>query len=126
MGRRVSPKRSAWHQRRGRIPLALGTDGIGATANPFLDIMLATLHPDRPSEALTREQAMTAYAAGSAYAENEEQQKGRLVAGQLADLAVLSQDLFTVPVGQIPGTTSVLTMVDGHIVWDAGAVGVQN
>ena len=104
------------------IPLALGTDGIGATANPFLDIMLATLHPDRPSEALTREQAVIAYTAGSAYAENEEQQKGRLAAGQLADLAVLSQDLFTVPVGQIPGTTSVLTMVDGHIVWNAGAV----
>ncbi len=104
------------------IPLALGTDGIGATANPFLDIMLATLHPDRPSEALTREQAVIAYTEGSAYAENEEQQKGRLVPGQLADLAVLSQDLFTVPVGQIPGTTSVLTMVDGHIVWDAGEV----
>jgi predicted amidohydrolase YtcJ len=104
------------------IPLALGTDGIGATANPFLDIMLATLHPDRPSEALTREQAVIAYTEGSAYAEGEEHQKGRLAPGQWADLAVLSQDLFTVPFGQIPGTESVLTMVDGNIVWDAGVV----
>jgi predicted amidohydrolase YtcJ len=104
------------------IPLALGTDGIGTAANPFLDILLATLHPDRPSEALSREQAVIAYTEGSAYAEGEEDRKGRLAPGQLADLAVLSQDLFTVPFGQIPGTVSVLTMVDGHIVWDAGMV----
>jgi predicted amidohydrolase YtcJ len=104
------------------IPLALGTDGIGFAANPFLDIMLATLHPDRPSEALTREQAVIAYTTGSAYAEGEEDRKGRLAPGQLADLAVLSQDLFTVPFGLIPGTTSELTMVDGHIVWDSGMV----
>lgn len=104
------------------VPLALGTDGIGFSANPFLDIMLATLHPDRPSEALTREQAVIAYTEGSAYAEGEEEKKGRLAPGQWADLAVLSQDLFTVPFNQIPGTESVLTMVDGHIVWDAGMV----
>lgn len=104
------------------IPLALGTDGIGGTASPFLDIMLATLHPDRPSEALTREQAVIAYTAGSAYAEREEHRKGRLAPGQLADLAVLSQDIFTVPFFLIPGTGSVLTMVDGRIVWDAGVV----
>jgi predicted amidohydrolase YtcJ len=104
------------------VPLALGTDGIGGTASPFLDIMLATLHPVRPSEALTREQAVIAYTAGSAYAEREEHQKGRLAPGQLADLAVLSQDIFTVPFFLIPGTESVLTMVDGRIVWDAGVV----
>lgn len=104
------------------IPLALGTDGIGGAASPFLDIMLATLHPDRPSEALTREQAVIAYTAGSAYAEREEHHKGRLAPGQLADLAVLSQDIFTVPFFLIPGTESVLTMVDGRIVWDAGVV----
>jgi predicted amidohydrolase YtcJ len=104
------------------IPLALGTDGIGGTISPFLDIMLATLHPDRPSEALTREQAVTAYTAGSAYAEFEEHQKGRLTPGHLADLAVLSQDIFTVPFFLLPNTESVLTMVDGRIVWDAGVV----
>lgn len=104
------------------IPLALGTDGIGGTASPFLDIMLATLHPGRPSEALTREQAVIAYTVGSAYAEREEHQKGRLAPGQLADLAVLSQDIFTVPFFLIPATESVLTMVDGRIVWDAGVV----
>ena len=99
--------------------------GIGGTISPFLDIMLATLHPDRPSEALTREQAVIAYTAGSAYAEFEEHHKGRLAPGQLADLAVLSQDIFTVPFFLLPNTQSVLTLVDGRIVWDAGEVHVE-
>jgi predicted amidohydrolase YtcJ len=84
--------------------------------------MLATLHPDHPAEALTREQAVVTYTAGSAYAEFEEDRKGRLVPGQLADLAVLSQDIFSVPFFLIPGTESALTLVGGEIVWDAGVV----
>jgi predicted amidohydrolase YtcJ len=105
------------------IPLALGTDGIGGTISPFLDIFLASFHPARPEEALTREQAVIAYTAGSAYAELEENQKGRLAPGQLADLAVLSEDIFTVPPPVLLGTRSVLTMVGGEIVWDEGVVG---
>ena len=101
------------------VPLALGTDGIGQGSNPYVDILLATIHPDRPSEALTREQAVIAYTSGSAYAEFEEHRKGRLAPGQLADLAVLSQDIFTVPFFLLPATQSVLTLIDGEIVWDA-------
>jgi predicted amidohydrolase YtcJ len=101
------------------VPLALGTDGIGQGSNPYVDILLATIHPDRPSEALTREQAVIAYTSGSAYAEFEEHRKGRLAPGQLADLAVLSQDIFTVPFFLLPATQSLLTVIDGEIVWDA-------
>lgn len=101
------------------VPLALGTDGIGQGSNPYVDILLATIHPDRPSEALTREQAVIAYTSGSAYAEFEEHRKGRLVPGQLADLAVLSQDIFTVPFFLLPATQSVLTVIGGEIVWEA-------
>ena len=103
------------------VPLAFGTDGIGGTISPFLDLFLAILHPDRPSEALTLPQALIAYTAGSAYAEFEEDRKGRLVPGQLADLAVLSQDIFAAPMA-LPATRSELTMVDGRIVWDTGVV----
>lgn len=103
------------------VPLAFGTDGIGGTISPFLDLFLAILHPDRPSEALTLEQALIAYTAGSAYAEFEEDRKGRLAPGQLADLAVLSQDIFAAPFA-LPATRSELTMVDGRIVWDTGVV----
>jgi predicted amidohydrolase YtcJ len=104
------------------IPLALGTDGIGRAFNPFLDIFLATIHPTHPSEALTVEQAVTAYTRGSAYAEFEENRKGVLAPGRLADLAVLSQDIFTAPPFLIPSTQSVLTVVGGDVVWDAGAL----
>ena len=78
------------------IPLALGSDSGPSEQNPFLNLMLAVLVPNAP-EALTREQALTAYTAGGAYAEGEDRRKGRLAPGFAADLAVLSQDVLTIP-----------------------------
>ncbi|APR84673.1 Exoenzymes regulatory protein AepA precursor [Minicystis rosea] len=104
------------------IPLALGTDGIGQPLSPFVDLFLATIHPTRPAEALTLEEALIAYTRGSAYAEHEEDEKGTLAPGRVADLVVLSQDIFHGPPPAIPATTSVLTMVNGRIVWDAGVL----
>jgi predicted amidohydrolase YtcJ len=101
------------------IPLALGGDG---PLNPFLNIMLATTHPANPKEALTREQAVTAYTAGSAFAEFQERDKGRLVVGQLADLAILSADLFTVPVPELPNIRSEMTLLGGRVIHETGAV----
>jgi predicted amidohydrolase YtcJ len=98
------------------IPLALGSDG---PINPYLNILFASTHPNRPSQAITREQAITAYTAGSAYAEFAEQDKGTLELGKFADLAVLSQDIFSVPPPLLPKTKSVLTMVGGKIVYQA-------
>jgi hypothetical protein len=109
------------------IPLALGSDGPN---NPYLNIMLASIYPGKPREAITREQAVVAYTLGSAYAEFSEKDKGSLEAGKLADLAVLSQDIFSVPPQDLPNTESVLTIVGGKIVYDergapttAGAAG---
>jgi predicted amidohydrolase YtcJ len=101
------------------IPIAIGSDG---PTNPFVNLMFATLHPTNPSEAISREAAVIAYTLGSAYAEFAEHEKGRLVPGQLADLAVLSQDIFTVQPQALPGTTSVLTLVGGRVVHDGGVV----
>jgi predicted amidohydrolase YtcJ len=98
------------------IPVALGSDG---PMNPFLNIMLASTHPNRPSEAMSREQAVIAYTLTSAYAEFTEKDKGSLEAGKLADLTVLSQDIFSVPLQELPKTESILTMVGGKIVYDA-------
>lgn len=97
------------------VPLGIGSDGA---RNPFVNLMLAVTNPDDPREALTREQAVTAYTRGSAYAELAEREKGTLAPGMLADLAVLSQDIFTVPVERLPATESVLTIVGGEVVWD--------
>ncbi len=104
------------------IPVAFGSDG---PMNPFLNILFATTHPDRPSEAITREQAMIAYTLTSAYAEFAEIDKGSLEPGKLADLAVLSQDIFTVDASDLPKTESVLTMVGGKIIYDAKVITTQ-
>lgn len=104
------------------IPLALGSDG---PANPYLNIMLATIYPGKPQEAITREQAVTAYTLTSAYAEFAEKDKGSLEPGKLADLAVLSQDIFKVPPDDLPKTESVLTLVNGKIVYDARVLTVH-
>ncbi len=101
------------------IPIALGSDG---PMSPGLNLMFAVIHPTQPSEALTLDQALTAYTSGSAYAEFAEREKGSLSPGKLADLAVLSQDLFNIPPSQFPATRSVMTLVDGKIVYDAAVL----
>ncbi len=98
------------------IPVALGSDG---PLNPFLNIMLAVTHPHQHSEGITREQAVIAYTRTSAYAEFAEKDKGTLVPGKLADLTVLSQDIFVVPLPSLPQTKSLLTLVGGQVAYDA-------
>lgn len=105
---------------RAGIPLALGTDAGGDARNPWLNLMLATIHPSNPAEALTREEALVAFTFGSAWAEGREGEKGRLMAGMLADIAVLSQNVLEVPPDALPATESLLTMIGGEIVHRAG------
>lgn len=95
------------------VPVAIGSDG---PLNPWLNVFFATLHPTTPAEALTREQAIVAYTRGSAFAEFAEHEKGTLAPGMLADIAVLSQDVFTVPAPELPKTTAYLTIIGGRIV----------
>jgi predicted amidohydrolase YtcJ len=102
------------------IPLAFGSDSTAPI--PFVDLFFAVTHPFHPAEALTMEEAVTAYTRGSATAEFQEWQKGSLKPGYLADLAVLSQDIFTVPPPAVPGTTSLLTLVGGETTWDDGVL----
>lgn len=101
------------------IPVALSSDG---EINPFLGIMLASTHPDHPAEAITREQAVIAYTRTSAYAEFNERNLGTLEVGKLADLSVLTQDIFSVPADDLPKTESVLTFVGGKLEYDAHAL----
>jgi len=101
------------------IPLAIGSDG---PMNTGLNLMLVTTMPGNASEAITREEAVDAYTRGGAFAEFAENDKGTIAAGKLADIAVLSQDIFTVPADALPDTQSVLTMVDGKIAFDGGVI----
>ena len=101
------------------IPLAIGSDG---PLSPFLNLMFAVTNANSPGEALTMEQAVRAYTYGSAFAEHQERQKGTLAVGMLADLAVLSQDIFRIAPQSLPATTSVLTIVGGRVVHDSRPV----
>ena len=70
-----------------------------------------------PEQRLTVAQALHAYTAGAAYASGEESLKGTLTPGKLADLAVLSQDIFTVDPMAILDTQVVATLFDGQFVY---------
>ncbi len=68
----------------------------------------------------SREEALRLYTLGSAWFTHDDGKRGSLAAGKLADLAVLSKDYLTVPIDQIGGIESLLTMVGGRIVHAAG------
>jgi len=72
-----------------------------------------------PEESITIEQAVKAYTWGSAYARFSEDRLGTLEAGKEADLAVLSQDIFSVAPGDLSKTHVVITMVGGKVVYTA-------
>ena len=94
------------------VPVALGSDG---PINPYVNVMFASINANNPAQAMTREQAVGAYTLGSARAEMMETHKGTLSPGMLADLAILSQDIFTAPSDALPATFSVLTIVGGTV-----------
>lgn len=97
------------------VPFAIGSDG---PPNPFLNLMFATLHPDNPREAIRLDEAIIAYTHGSAYAEFSEKHKGTLEVDKVADFAVLSQNIFEMPIDALPATQSIMTVLGGEIVYD--------
>ena len=119
MAPRVGPRIARMTMMKGMIaagvPVALGSDG---PMNPYLNVMFASINANNPAQAMTREQAIAAYTFGSARAEMTEHQKGTISPGMLADLAMLSQDIFTVPPAALPATVSVLTLVGGRVVYE--------
>lgn len=98
------------------VLVGISPDG---TTNPFFEIFTMTSQQSDPKENITVQQAVTAFTRTNAFAEFREKEKGTLTRGKLADLAVLSQDIFTIPAQQLMGTHSVLTMIDGKVVYQA-------
>jgi len=68
-----------------------------------------------PEQRLTRQQALESYTINGAYAAFEEEIKGTLTPGKLADITVLSRDLMTIPDEEIPSTEVVYTIIGGEI-----------
>jgi predicted amidohydrolase YtcJ len=77
--------------------------------------------PTRDRDELpSREEALRLYTRGSAWFTHDDDKRGALAPGRLADLAVLSKDYASVPPDEIGGIESVLTMVGGRIVYGSG------
>ena len=107
------------------VRLALGTDWTVAPLNPMLTLYAATtratldgMHPDGwlPEQKLTIVEAVTAYTSGSAFAEFQEAEKGSLMRGKLADLVMLSDDIFGIPPAMIKDVRVLTTIIGGKVV----------
>ncbi len=107
------------------VRLAFGTDWYVAPLNPLLGLYAATTratldgkNPDGwvPEQKISIEQAVTAYTTGSAFAEFQDQDKGTLARGKLADLVVLSRDVFAIPPAELKDVQVLTTVVGGRIV----------
>jgi predicted amidohydrolase YtcJ len=110
------------------IPVGAGTDATRvANYNPFNSLYWMVsgrtlgglpLFPEQ--NRLNRTEALRLYTSGSAWFSGEQEQKGTLVPGQFADLAVLTEDYFQIPEEEIRSLESVLTLVDGKPVYAVG------
>ena len=110
------------------VPVGAGTDATRvASYNPFVSLYWLVagrtvggtqLYPE--ANRLDRAEALRRYTLGSAWFSGEEHKKGSIDVGQLADLAVLSADYFSVPEQDIKSIESVLTIVGGKVVYAAG------
>ncbi|HEY0565060.1 MAG TPA: amidohydrolase, partial [Terriglobales bacterium] len=108
------------------VHLAFGTDWTVAPLNPMLTLYAAVTratldgkHPDgwNPEQKLTVEEAIEAYTMGSAYAEFQEKEKGSITPGKLADLVILSDDIFKIAPADLRRVKVEMTMVGGKTVY---------
>lgn len=107
------------------VNLSFGSDIPGeATCNPIESIHMVV---NRASpERLTVEEALRCFTVGSAYAEFQEEQKGSLTVGKVADFAVLSQDITSIAPAEIIDTKVETTVVGGRVVYEAQRVSGVN
>jgi predicted amidohydrolase YtcJ len=108
------------------VRLAFGTDWYVAPLNPlesiYAAVTRATLdgkHPQgwQPQEKLTVAETVEAYTLGSAYAEFQDEVKGSITPGKLADMVILSEDIFRIPPAAIKDVKVVTTIVGGKVVY---------
>ncbi|MDH4223796.1 MAG: amidohydrolase family protein, partial [candidate division Zixibacteria bacterium] len=111
--------------------LAFGTDWPIESLNPMTGIYSALTrevgaycytpqeetHSHTSLQNLTVEEAVRAYTSGSAYAEFMEKEKGSLAVGKLADMVVLSKDIFSINPEEILETEVEMTILGGEIIY---------
>jgi predicted amidohydrolase YtcJ len=135
----VGPERARWQYLIGTLArrgarLVFGSDWPVSSADPLQEIHVAvnrrlssrlgrpgtaeTERPFLPAESLTLARSVAAFTAGVAYVNHREQELGSLRPGHLADIAVLSQDIFARPPTEIGDTRVELTIAGGEVVYE--------
>ncbi len=107
------------------VRLALGTDWTVAPLNPMLTLYAATTratldgkHPEGwvPEQKISIVEAVRAYTSGSAFAEFQDAVKGTIVRGKIADLVILSDDVFSIPAARLKDVQVLTTVAGGKVV----------
>jgi predicted amidohydrolase YtcJ len=134
----VGPERATWQYLigslvRGGSRIAFGSDWPISSADPLQEMHVAVNRvlserlgqagepacerPFLPAQAITVDDAIGAFTAGVDWVNHEEHEAGVLLPGLRADVAVLDQDLYTIPPGAIGDTSVVLTAASGNVVF---------
>jgi predicted amidohydrolase YtcJ len=128
---RLGPKRAAnsyaWAAFLNKgVTLAFGTDYPVEPVTPFRGLYAAVTRKSEngkqeffPEQRITMDQAIAAYTTGSAFAEFEEKEKGKLAPGMLADFVVLDRDVTASSAEKLLGTKVLRTVVGGKTVYEA-------
>ena len=133
----VGPERAAWQYRIAEVfrqggRVAFGSDWPVSSPDPIQAIHVAvnrmlsprlglpgapeTTRPLLPDEAITVDAAIHAYTAGVAYVNHEDNVAGALAPGMLADVAIIDQDLYTIPPTAIGNSSVAMTIASGQVV----------
>jgi predicted amidohydrolase YtcJ len=109
------------------VTVAFGTDYPVEPVAPFRGLYAAVTRQSEdgkknyfPAQKLSMEQAIACYTSGSAFAEFEEKEKGRLEPGMFADFVVLDRDITAVEPAKVLQTKVLRTVVGGRTVYEAG------
>jgi predicted amidohydrolase YtcJ len=112
---------------KGGAKIANGSDAPVESIAPIPGFYAAVTRQDskgnppggwHPEQRMTREEALRSFTSNGAYAAFEENEKGSLAVGKLADLVVLSQDILRVPAEKILATKILFTVTAGKIVYE--------
>jgi predicted amidohydrolase YtcJ len=110
------------------IPVGMGTDATRiSTFNPWMSLHWAITGQTiggyqfwPKADVLTRYEALALYTNGSAWFSGEEKEKGKISKGFYADMVVLTDDYFTIKTDDVRNLESLLTIVNGNVVYAAG------